>query len=252
MNYILKYKYYRIISISVLIIFWTIVSETVDNSIAIPTPLETLNSLIDIIISEVFLSQVLNSIVRILISFLISLSLGLVLGILSGSFSAINNLLSPVILILRAIPSMAVILLSLIWLSREFAPILVGVLVIFPLIYSAVVDGILNVDKKLIEMVNIYKFSNKKKLFHLYLPWVRSSLVSVCAAAISLNVKVTIAAEVLSQPQYSIGSGFQMERVALNTAGILAWAIVAIVLAGILEKIVKILFYRAGKNQLVR
>lgn len=227
-----------LLSIVIILILWKVISFIVNRSIKIPSPEETFKALITIITGKYFLLQMVASLRRILIGFLVSFVMGLVLGVLSGLFDPIYYLLKPIILTQRAIPTMAVILLSLLWLNREMAPILVGVLVIFPIIYSAVVNGIRQIDKKLLEMCQVYQIKCKRRLLHLYLPSIQSALLSVSAAAVSLNVKIIIAAEVLSQPKYSIGTGFQMEKMAFNTAGVFAWAIIAILLAGVLEYLV--------------
>jgi len=232
---ILKNRLYTLFSTALVILLWGIFANAVNNSIKIPSPSETVLSFIDIVKSEHFLIEIISSLKRIFLSFIISFFSGIGLGVVAGFVKPVYYLLQPIVLTLRAMPTMGVILLSLIWLNREIAPVLVGILVIFPIIYSSVISGVRNIDKQLLEMTQIYDFGKKKKFIHLYIPSIRSSLVSVSAAAISLNIKVSIAAEVLSQPQYSIGTGFQMEKVALNTAGVLAWSIVAIILAGFSE-----------------
>lgn len=241
-GYTLKNRRYAILSAVVVLLLWGMIAGIVNNPIKIPSPKETAFAFVTIVKGEYFYIEVVNSLKRILLSFLISLSCGVILGIVSGFVTPIYYLLKPIVLTQRAMPTMGVILLSLIWLNREIAPVLVGILVIFPIIYSAVVNGVRNIDKKLIEMVEIYHFSKKRKLIYLYLPSIRSSLMSVSAAVISLNIKIIIAAEVLSQPKHAIGTGFQIEKVALNTAGVLAWSIVAIILAGFFEWLIETLF----------
>jgi NitT/TauT family transport system permease protein len=232
------------ISTVLVLVLWWILAEIVDNQIKFPTPYDTAQNFIRIITDEDFFLMLFYSTRRLIIGFTISFAIGLILGLISGVSDAFYYFIKPIILTLRSVPTMAVILLSLIWLSREISPILVVSLVVFPIIYSAVVNGIRNVDKQLLEMTSIYKLSRKRKIFHLYLPSIRSSLASVLAAAISLNVKISIAAEVLSQPKYGIGTGFQMEKYAINTAGVLAWTIIAVVIAGFFEWLIKKLFKR--------
>lgn len=234
-HYTLSNRAYILLSTIAVLLLWGIIARLVDNPVKIPSPLETLRALKIIVTDDVFYIQILTSTKRFLTGFSISLLLGVVLGMLSGFFTPIYYLLKPIVLTQRAVPTMGVILLALIWFNREVAPILVCVLVIFPIIYSAVVSGIRQIDKQLLEMATIYELSGKRKLRHLYLPSIKSSLLSVASAAIGLNIKINIAAEVLSQPRYAIGTGFQMEKVALNTAGVFAWSIVAILLAGFFE-----------------
>lgn len=246
--YSLKNRRYMLVSTIAIIGLWWIAAVIVDSSIKIPSPYETIQAIIRIVSDEHFFIQLFNSLKRILFGFSMAFFFGLTLGMVSGFFDTVYYLLKPIVLIQRAIPTMAVILLSLIWLNRELSPILVGVLVIFPIIYSAVVNGIREIDKNLLEMADIYHLSFKSRLRHLYLPSIRTSLASVSAVALSLNIKISIAAEVLSQPKYAIGTGFQMERVSLNTAGVLAWSFIAILIAGLLEWLLTKLLLRYNYN----
>lgn len=239
-----KNQIYVAISTVLVLVLWWILAELIDNQIKFPTPYDTAENLIRIVTDDNFFLMIFYSIMRLITGFLISLAIGVVLGLISGISDAFYYFVKPIILAMRSIPTMAVILLSLIWLSREVSTILVVSLVVFPIIYSAVVNGIRNVDKQLLEMTTIYKLSRRRKIFHLYLPSIRSSLASVFVAAISLTVKVSIASEVLSQPKYGIGTGFQMEKYAINTAGVFAWAIIAVIIAGILEWSIHKIFKR--------
>lgn len=241
---ILKNKKYAVLSVAAILLIWAAAAMAVQNSVKIPSPAETAQAFILIISDSNFYRQVLTSLGRILIGFGISFGAALVLGIIAGFVAPVYYLLHPIVLAQRAMPTMGVILLALIWLNREVAPILVGILIIFPIIYGAVVNAIQNIDFKLLEMAQVYRLKPSTRIKHIYLPSIRSALAAVSSAAISLNVKVGIAAEVLSQPRYAIGTGFVMEKAALNTAGVLAWSLVAIMIAGGLELLVKIIFHK--------
>lgn len=238
MVYILKTNKFQILSIVLILVFWSIFANIVNNPIKIPSPYLTFTEMVKIVSSDTFLLEISSTLLRVFKSFVLAFALGLSLGMLSGFNKIFYYLLNPVILVLKSMPTIAVILLSLIWLGREISPILVAFLIAFPVIYTSVLNGIRNIDKKLLDMTEIYKFSKKKKFFHLYLPSIRSSLIAISKTSLSLALKVCIAAEVLSQPKNSIGTSFQIEKVALNTAGVLAWAIIVIILAGIIDLII--------------
>lgn len=227
-----------------IVILWAVVSNIVDSSIKLPSPSETFHSLLRIISNENFITQIMNSLNRVMIGYIIAFVFAVMLGMVAGFVLPFYYLLKPLFLIMRAMPTMATILLSLIWFKREISPILVGILIVFPIVYSSVVNNIRNLDKQLLEMVEIYQLNFSNKLKHLYLPSIRSSLVSVAAATMGLNIKVNIAAEVLSQPRFSIGTGFQMEKVALNTSGVIAWAVITIIIAAFFELAIE----RIGKR----
>lgn len=241
-------RLYTVISIVFIIALWKFISIWVDNSIMIPSPKSTVMEFIKIIRSQNFIIIVLSTLVRVMIGFLISFISALTLGLLSGFFKPVYYLLKPLIVIQKSIPTMAIILLAIIWLKSEKAPILVGILIIFPIIYATVIQGIKSVDIKLIEMAKVYKLSKMTVMKDIYIPSIRSSLISVASATIGLNLKVIIAAEVLSQPSVSIGTSFQIEKANLNTAGVFAWALVSIIIAGGFDLAIKVFVMKTMKN----
>lgn len=196
-----------------------------------------------------FVIRVINTMGRVVLSFLLSFIAGLLFGALAGFFEPAYYLMKPLVLIQKSVPTMAVILLALIWLNSELAPMLVGILIIFPMIYSTVAEGILNLNPKLLEMADVYHFNKKKRLRHLYLPAISSSLWAVSSVALGLNIKIIIAAEVLSQPKAAMGTAFQIEKMSLNTAGVFAWAIIAIGIAGLFDWLLDLLRKKFSKDQ---
>jgi len=240
---------YTIISLFISIVLWQVASLWLNKPIIIPAPNETVISLIKILKDPMFLSIICATLNRIIFCFIITLILAVILGMLSGFYKPIYNLLSPIVLVFKSVPTMAVILLAIIWLESEIAPILVGFLVTFPLLYQNIVQGIRNIDKNLIEMVKIYKINKLKIIKEIYLPSIKSYLMAGMSSALGLNVKIIIAAEVLSQPQISIGTSFQIEKANLNTAGVFAWSIIAIVIAGTFDIIIKLLQRKKIKNK---
>ncbi len=218
-----------------LVILWIIVYKIVDKPIIVPSPKDTINEVIKIVSDDTFFIKVLSTLKRIYICFFISLVLGVALGFISSFSNKVYYLLNPILLILKSIPTMAITLIAIIWLSSTNAPILVGFLVIFPLVYNTTLETIKNVDNELLEMATVYKFSFKKKLINLYIPSVKQTIINTSTSYIGLLIKVVIAAEILVQPKISIGNGFHLEKIALNTAGIFAWCSIVIVLVSVLE-----------------
>lgn len=230
-----KEKLYIIISLIFLIFTWHTASVIVAKEILIPSPIKTFQEVIILITSEKFFISILSTIKRCIGGFIISLFFAMILGLLSGFSDIVYYLLKPIMLLCRSIPTMAFILLALIWLDSNNATIFVGFLVIFPILYENVVQGIRNVDKQLINVMDIYNISKIDRLRNLYIPSIRSYLNSAIISSIGLNLKIVISAEVLSQSKYAIGTSLQLEKMYFNTAGVFAWTIIAVFLAGLIE-----------------
>lgn len=228
--------FYTLLSAIMLLAFWKLLSMAVHKEILIPSPENTFIETINIMKSPYFIPAVLNTLKRAFAGFILALALGMTLGMMGGFFKSVYYLLRPVVLINKAVPTMAIILLALIWLESEKAPVLVGFVVIFPVIYENVVQGIRNIDEKLIEMMDIYEVNQWDRIKDLYIPSIRSYLDGAMSAAMALNLKIVIAAEVLSQPRISMGTSFQIEKANLNTTGVFAWSLITIFIAGIFEQ----------------
>lgn len=244
---IYKNRKYIWISAALLIVGWAVAAKAMNNEVILPSPVSALRSLVDIMKGKNFTRLLIATLSRSCISFLISVMSAIVLGTLAGLSRRMRQMLLPAVSVLKSVPTMAVIILALIWLDSDRAPILIGVILVFPVLYESVVEGMLNVDQKLIQMARLYSVSIKNVISDIYIPTVFSYLASVMGAALGLTLKAVIAGEVLGQPRYSIGGSLQMEKMYLNTAGVFAWIIIVVGLSSILESMVKLFFKRINR-----
>lgn len=233
--YSLKSSKLVIISKIIIIIFWIIVSRIVDNEVIFPTIKSTITSLIDIIRGPYFFNVIRYSLIRTLVGFTISLILAILIGVLASVFKVILYIMLPIVNFLSSVPTMAIIILALIWLDNEVVPLFVGFIMVFPILYESVLKGIGNVDKNIIEMAELYKVDRIHVIKDIYIPNILYSLNSVFSSTLGLNLKMVIAGEALSQPNYGIGSSLQLEKTYLNTPAVFAWIIIILLFSKFLE-----------------
>jgi NitT/TauT family transport system permease protein len=242
-NFTLKDKKLSILSKFILLGSWIVLSEIIDNEVILPTVKSTLESLLEIVTSSDFINIVVSSLIRSLIGFLASLFLAVLLGILSSISKLCYNLMIPVLNFLSSVPTMAIIILALIWLHNEVVPMFVGFIMVFPILYETVQKGILNVDKKILEMCKLYRINRWTIIKDIYIPSILINLSMVFTTALSTNLKMVIAGEALSQPKYAIGSNLQIQKMYLNTSGVFAWIIIILFISKVLAYIVELLMY---------
>ncbi|NLY76680.1 MAG: ABC transporter permease subunit [Tissierellia bacterium] len=238
-DFTLKDKRLSTISKLILLGLWVILSEIIDNEVIFPTLGSTLKSLIEIVKTPDFISIIASSLLRSLIGFLISLFLAVLTGILSSISKFFYNVMIPILNFLGSVPTMAIIILALIWLNNEIVPMFVGFIMIFPILYETVQKGILNVDKKILEICKLYKVRRITLIKDIYIPSIFINLSMVFTSALSTNLKMVIAGEALSQPKFAIGSNLQIEKMYLNTAGVFAWIIIILLISKLLSYIMK-------------
>ena len=226
-----------------LITIWIFLARIIDNELIVPTIKTTFISMAEIIKDPGFFNIVIYTILRTLLGFLISLILAINLGVLSSVSKMVHSLMEPILKLLNSIPTIAIILLALIWLNNEFVPMFVGFLMVFPILFETVLKSILNIDKDIIQMAYLYKVSKMGIIKNIYIPNILYNLTGIFNSALGINLKMVIGGEVLSQPKYAIGSSLQLERIYLNTPGVFAWIIIIILISIIFDYIIKALNY---------
>lgn len=226
----------KFLSIFFFLIIWEGVALYIDNSLLFPRVSEIFLSLKNLVASGDFILILWNTLSRFFISIVFSLILAIIFSVASYRYEVISFLLFPFIIFLRAVPTIAIIIVVLIWSSVERVPIVVGMLILFPILYESILGGIKNVDKNLLKMSKVFKVSTKRVVRDIYIPSIYYSISSNIPSYIGLTFKVIIAGEVLSQESLSIGGEIFINKIYLESSNIFAWIIVVIVLNYLLEK----------------
>ncbi len=234
-TFISRDKLYTLSAILLILIIWDRLSYMVGAEVLLPTPAQTFRELIRIINSGTFWQALLNTTIRSMIGFFLTVVVAAIFAVLAGIFKPLFYLFEQIVLITKAAPPISIVLLALIWLGSERSPVLVGFLVIFPIIYTNITAGIEDVDRRLIQMAQIYKISGLRKITGIYLPSIMPYVLAAFSTALGLNLRVVIMAEVLSQPQIAIGTSLHLDRVFLNTAGVFAWTLTAVAIAAVFD-----------------
>ncbi|MGP1594669.1 MAG: ATP-binding cassette domain-containing protein [Treponema sp.] len=214
---------------------WQILALIINQPIILPR-IEVIGASIYSIISEVHFFQTTGStIARIAVTIVFDTIFAFIFGIVAGISERCEAFFTPFETAVRAVPTMGVLLISLIWFRSEVTPIFVSTLIALPILYRGVVNGVKNIDSRLKIMSDSFCVPFFRALFLLYLPAIRPSVVTAYSTALGLLVKVMVTAEVLSQPRFGIGTEFQIARAQLDTAAIFAWSCIVIGLAAGIE-----------------
>ncbi len=243
MDKINKKKDYLILfaAISIILIIWKIVSFMIDSEIILPSPENTFVSIIEVARKGDFLSAVFHSIARGLIGFVISFLSGIVLGIATGFNKILYRLMEPALVVIKSIPLISIILISLIWFNSENVPVFASFLVSFPIVYTNVAEGVKNIDKKILEMAKSYKITKKRILTEIYIPAILPFITASGVSSVGIGWKAVIAAEVLSNPLKAIGTNMQLSKIYLETDKVIAWTIIAILISYLFELLIRII-----------
>lgn len=224
------------------ILFWLVLWQTaamlLDKRIILVTPIAAVKRLSELCFEADFIKTVLNSFLRIGGGFFAGVIAGTVLAVLSAAFSFAKAVISPAISAVKAVPVASFIIFALFFLKSSALSFLISALMVMPVIYDAVSKGIENVDVKLSEAARLFELSPMKKARYLYFPSVMPFLTAAFRTGAGLAFKSGTAAEVIGQPDFTLGDMLYRSKIYLETADLFAWTIVIILLGKLFELLV--------------
>ena len=221
---------------AVWLLIWLLCWLAVGKDVLIPSPAAVLLRLGQLICTLPFWQQVGLSILRILTGFALALVLGTVFGALTARSALAVTLLSPALRTVRAIPVASFIILLFVLMSKEYIPTVTSFLMVLPVVWSNVDQGVRSTDIQLLEMAQVFRLSRRKVLRHIWLPQVAPFFLAAARTGMGLAWKAGVAAEVLAAPRLGIGRALYEAKVYLETADLFAWTAVIVCISVILEK----------------
>ena len=227
---------------------WQLLSAAVGSALLLPAPLAVVRRLFELMGTAQFWRTVLLSLLRISAGIASAIVLGVITAVLTSRFALLDTLLSPVISVIKTTPVASFVILVLIWLRRDYVPVLISALMVFPVVWSNVSAGIKSTDRSFLELARVYDFSFFKTARSIYFPSVLPYFRSACSSALGFGWKAGIAAEVLTVPGVSIGRMIYESKLYLQTTDLFAWTLCVILLSFLLEKLVLRLISGGGKN----
>ncbi len=227
----------RSLSVVFALLVWQAAALWVNEPLILASPLQVGERLFALGGTGAFWNTVGYTTLRILLGFLLGFVVGTGLAVISGRFRLVETLLWPFVVTIKSIPVASFVILVLIWLSSGPLSIFISFLMVFPVMYLNVLQGLKATDRKMLDMAKMYKLSWKKKLKYIYLPQVQPFLHSACSIALGLSWKSGVAAELIGRPDGSMGDRLYMAKVYMDTADLFAWTVVIILLSQVFEKL---------------
>lgn len=218
---------------------WQLAAFLIRQEILVPTPLATLKSLIALGKTGDFYISVLLSLLRIVSGYLLGVVFGVLGAVIAYHSKVFNAVFSPVLKLIKAVPVASFIILALVWFKSSTLPIFISFLMVLPMVWSTVQSGLMNIDKKYLELAQVYRLDSIKTFFHIKLPFILPSFISTALTALGYAWKSGIAAEVICRPQASLGNMLQEAKIYISTPDVFALTAVVAFLSIILEMIIK-------------
>ena len=240
----------RLGAVAVWLLLWQLASMAVGLPLLLPSPLAVLLRLGQLCTGADFWLTVASSLLRILLGFLLGVLFGTALAGLCWRFRLIDALARPLLGVLKSTPVASFIVLALVWVKTTWLATVISFIMVLPLIYANVREGIDSADRQLLEMAQVFRLSRRKTFRYCYLPAILPFFLSAISSALGFAWKSGIAAEVLGRPARAIGSQIYDSKIYLETPDLFAWTLVVILLSVLLERLAVRFVRWAGKRSM--
>ena len=234
----------KLLSVFFALLLWQIIATIVGLDILLVSPVKVLERLATLWLEPDFWQTITFSLSRIIAGFFLAFILGILLAMLAGRFSLVEIFLWPYVITIKSVPVASFIIISLIWLTAGQLSVFISFLMVFPLIYTNVLQGIKSTPASILEMAKLYQIPYQRKLAFIYLPQIKPYLISACSVSLGMSWKSGIAAEVIGISSGSIGEKLYESKVYFQTSDLFAWAVIIVLISVIFEKVFLFLLRR--------
>ena len=245
------------VAVAFWILIWQLIVVILDKksgnsmggNLLVASPLETVKTLFALVQMPEFWRAVGYSFAKIASGFFLALGAGVVCAVLASVSGVVRALLNPMLRLIKAVPVASFIILALFWLSSsKNLSVLISFLMVLPVIYTNVLQGIESTDRELLEMASVFRVSVGKRIRYIYIPAVMPYFVSACSVGLGFCFKSGIAAEIIGLPANSIGERLYEAKLYLLTEELFAWTAVIVLGSVVFEKAVMLLVKALAKG----
>lgn len=204
----------------------------------LPSPRAVLAGLAAIVTSGDIWRHTGASLARIAVGFGAAVTVAILLGLAAFLSRTARGVVHDVVTVLNATSVFVWIVLSLIWFGLSaWAPIFTTFMVTLPVVAQNIVEGVEQVDRRLLEMAEVYRLSGRERFRAIVAPSTLPFLLAGMKVGFGLALKVSVIAEIFG---VTTGIGYIMNysREILATQMVFAWAIVMILVMMVTDSLV--------------
>ena len=236
----------RFLPLAFWLLLWAAAARLVGQEFVLPGPVRVFTVLLELAGQGAFWRAVLLSLARMVGGICLGTLLGAALAVLGRVNPWVEAVFAPAIQVVRAVPVASFILLVLLWVARSWVPVAVSALMVLPVVWAAVRQGLAAADPQLLELARCYRMSRWKTARLVYLPALAPAFSAGLATAMGLAWKSGVAAEVLCTPKVGLGTEIYWARQALESPALFAWTLAVVALSLLMERLMGRLLKRGG------
>ncbi|MFI5376164.1 MAG: ABC transporter permease [Candidatus Rokuibacteriota bacterium] len=177
------------------------------------------------------------SLARIAAGFGGAVAVSLVMGLGAFVSRTARGIVLDVLAILNSTSVFVWIVVSLVWfVQTNCAQIYTTFMITLPVVASTLVEGVASVDRRLLEMGDVYRLTGPQKFTAIVIPSTLPYLVAGMKVGFGLALKVSVVAEIFGVTS-GIGYAMNYSREILATRMVFVWALVMILIMVATDKL---------------
>ena len=234
-------------AILILLSIWQIAAEIIDHRFLLPDIPETLSALGNLLSTKEFYKATFLTLIRVFLGFIIGILSGTALAVIAYKIKYFHTLISPLVSIIKATPIASIIIILYIMLTGNTLTVLIGILMVFPIVWQNVLDAFNTMPKDLTEICYAYEIPFKKRFKILYFPTLLKYFIPAAITSSGLAWKATVSAEIIAYTTNSIGQYINDAKSNFDSPTVFAWTIVVIAFSILFEAMTKYLLRRCHR-----
>jgi NitT/TauT family transport system permease protein len=216
---------------------WSLLSRRY-GAYVLPSPWAILAGFVEILRSGEVWLHTGASLYRIAIGFGAAVAIALLMGLTAFLSRVGRGVVQDVVTILNATSVFVWIVISIIWFGlSHWAPIFTTFMITLPVVAANLVEGVASVDRRLLEMGDVYRLSGGEKFRAIVVPSTLPYLVAGMKVGFGLALKVSVVAEIFGVTS-GIGYIMNYSREILATQMVFVWALVMILVMLVTDQLV--------------
>lgn len=236
-----KYSIY-VLSILTIFILWILANTFYNNSLVIPSVKGVFQSLGQLLSGFRIYSILFSMILKILFTTFVSLIVALIMAIISFRFKGFSYYLSPMIVIVKTMPIIAIIILLFMSVGIKSAPYIATSFVLIPIMYESILNTLLHIDKSITDDLKTVVDINILVIIKFYIPLIFPSLITSVIQSFGLGIKVMLMSEFISPASNTFGYEIRRYYENLDMEKVYSLVILVLVIVLIVDGILK--FFR--------
>lgn len=227
----------RIFAAALALCVWQLGAMALGNDLLLVTPAAVARRLAALAVTADFWAALGATFSRIALGFLLALALAAILAALAAAVPIVETLLRPYVAVIQSVPVASFIVIAFLWLSARRLSTFIAFLMVFPVLYTNLLQGIRAADRNLLEMADVFRLSPGRRVRCIFLPALRPALFAGCRVALGLCWKAGVAAEVIGVVARSVGGKLYDAKAYLEIADLFAWTVVIVAVSALFEHV---------------